>query len=67
MSHCAPDARRTVRFKFTPETRVGDLQMVEVVECVCVCLVSDRRLLAEILASRDSPPNSTSAVARQVV
>jgi len=25
MSHCAPAAREPVRFKFTPETRVGDV------------------------------------------
>ena len=25
MSHCAPAARKPVRFKFTPETRVGDV------------------------------------------
>ena len=24
MSHCAPAARKPVRFKFTPEARVGD-------------------------------------------
>ena len=25
MSHCAPAARKSVRFKFTPEARVGDV------------------------------------------
>ena len=25
MSHCAPAARKPVHFKFTPETRVGDV------------------------------------------
>jgi len=25
MSHCAPAARKPVCFKFTPETRIGDV------------------------------------------
>ena len=28
MSHCVPAARKPVRFKFTPETRVGDVLAV---------------------------------------
>ena len=28
MSHCTPAARKTVRFKFTPQTRIGDVLVV---------------------------------------
>jgi len=30
MSHCAPAAKKPVRFKFTPEARVGDVLVVKV-------------------------------------
>jgi len=30
MSHCAPAARKPIRFKFTPETHVGDVLVAQV-------------------------------------
>jgi len=61
------DEHRTLRSQSCERALLTSGDFTLLYKCVCLCSVSDGQLLAQILASHESPPNTTSAVTRHVV